>query len=185
VSQSILPSSHILFSCMGGLICYLCLLLGFSLSKRFKETRFYSRREAGKGTFVVSALVLPGFVATQYLCVLAFIGMTQLPTNQVLLELMTVLQVLLYSIVILASAAALQWQKVWFLLKNKMNLLIEKKALALCIVAILLVFIPMLLEYFTYDSPWGMLQAINLIPLWHLAYLFAACVFFLRAFRIR
>lgn len=70
------------------------------------------------------------------------------------------------------------------MLQNRKNLLIEKKAMALCIVAVLLVFIPMLVQYYIYDHSWGMIQAIN-EPLWRLAYLFAACVFFLRAFRIR
>ena len=158
---------------------------GFFFIQAFQGNEILQQERSRKRTFVVSALLLLGFVATQYLCILAFVGMTELPRNPVLLELMTVLLVLLNSIVILASAAALQWEKVWFLLQNRKNLLIEKKALALCIIAFLLVLIPMLLEYFIFDSSWGMIQAINLMPLWQLAYLFASCVFFLRAFRIR
>jgi len=158
---------------------------GFFFVQAFQDNEILLKGRSRKRTFVVSALLLPGFVVAQYLCVLAFIGMSELPRNPALLELMSVLLVLLNSVVILASAAALQWEKVWLLLQNRKNLVMEKKAMALCIVAILLVFIPMLLEYFIYDSPWGMIQAINLMPLWSLAYLFAACVFFLRAFRIR
>jgi len=158
---------------------------GFFFIQGFQANEILLQERSRKRTFVVSALLLPGFVVAQYLCVLAFIGMSELPRNPALLELMSVLLVLLNSVVILASAAALQWEKVWLLLQNSKNLQIENKAMALCIVAILLVFIPMLVEYFIFDSSWGMVQAINLMPLWQLAYLFAACIFFLRTFRIR
>ncbi len=158
---------------------------GIFFIQAFQGNEILQLERSRKRTFVVSALFLPGFVVARYLCVLAFIGMSELPRNPLLLEIMTVLLVLLNSAVMLASAAALQWEKVWILLQNRKNLQIEKKAMALCIIAILLVFIPMLLEYYIYDSPWGMMQAINLMPLWTFAYLFAACVFFLREFRIR
>jgi hypothetical protein len=158
---------------------------GFFFIQAFQGNEVIAQGRSRKRTFAISALLLPGFVAAQYLCVLAFIGMTELPRNPGLLVLMTVLLVLLNSFITLASAAALQWENVMLLLQNRKNLLIEKKMMALCMVALLLVFIPMLVEYFIYDNTWRVVQAINLMPLWHLAYLFAACVFFLRTFRIR
>lgn len=158
---------------------------GFFFIQAFQDSEIHPQGISRKRTFVVSALLLPGFVVVQYFCVFAFVGMTQLPRNPALLVFISVLLVLLNNIVTLASAVALQWEKAGYLLQNRKNLLIEKKAMALCIAAILLVFVKMMVEYFIYDSSWGMIQAINLMLLWQVAYLFAACVFFLRAFRIR
>ncbi|HVI39722.1 MAG TPA: hypothetical protein VM577_03605, partial [Anaerovoracaceae bacterium] len=95
-----------------------------------------------------------------------------------ILYLLNILKIFVYSLI-------LQGEKILTIIRNKEVIFVRWEMVFLGIIALLFAIIKIWLALFLHDNTSVIIQSINTSNIWQIAYMFAAGMFFVRAFHIK